>query len=76
MRGARGNSRPYRDHAPRLAVAVRTHPARGTGLAACSQLTIERANNGCAAAITYIPIGRGFSYLVAIIDMASREVLA
>ncbi|MBK8173987.1 MAG: transposase family protein [Rhodospirillales bacterium] len=29
-----------------------------------------------AADITYIPIGRGFLYLVAIIDWASRAVLA
>ncbi len=35
-------------------------------------LTIERANHVWAADITYIPIGRGFLYLVAIIDWASR----
>lgn len=39
-------------------------------------LTIERANHVWAADITYIPIGRGFLYLVAIIDWASRAVLA
>ena len=39
-------------------------------------LTIERANQVWAADITYIPIGRGFLYLVAIIDWASRAVLA
>jgi len=38
--------------------------------------TIERANHVWAADITYIPIGRGFLYLVAIIDWASRAVLA
>jgi putative transposase len=38
-------------------------------------LTIERANHVWAADITYIPIGRGFLYLVAIIDWASRAVL-
>ena len=37
-------------------------------------LTIERANHVWAADITYIPIGRGFLYLVAIIDWASRAV--
>ena len=34
-------------------------------------LAIERANQVWAADITYIPIGRGFLYLVAIIDWAS-----
>ena len=39
-------------------------------------LTIERANHVWAADITYSPIGRGFLYRVAIIDWASRAVLA
>jgi putative transposase len=39
-------------------------------------LTIERPNQVWAADITYIPIGRGFLYLVAIMDWASRAVLA
>ena len=39
-------------------------------------LMIERPNQVWAADITYIPIGRGFLYLVAIIDWASRAVLA
>ena len=39
-------------------------------------LSIERPNHVWAADITYIPIGRGFLYLVAIIDWASRAVLA
>jgi putative transposase len=39
-------------------------------------LTIDRVNQVWAADITYIPIGRGFLYLVAIIDWASRAVLA
>ncbi len=37
---------------------------------------IERANHVWAADITYIPIGCGFLYLVAIIDWASRAVLS
>jgi putative transposase len=37
---------------------------------------IDRANHVWAADITYIPIGRGFLYLVAIIDWASRAVLS
>jgi putative transposase len=39
-------------------------------------LAIERPNRVWAADITYIPIGRGFLYLVAVIDWASRAVLA
>ena len=39
-------------------------------------LLIERPNHVWAADITYIPVGRGFLYLVAIIDWASRAVLA
>jgi putative transposase len=39
-------------------------------------LAIERPNQVWAADITYVPIGRGFLYLVAIIDWASRAVLA
>ncbi len=39
-------------------------------------LTIDRPNQVWAADITYVPIGRGFLYLVAIMDWASRAVLA
>jgi putative transposase len=39
-------------------------------------LVIERPNHVWAADITYVPIGRGFLYLVAIIDWASRAVLS
>jgi transposase InsO family protein len=31
---------------------------------------------GCAADITYIPMAKGFCYLVAIMDWASRMVLS
>ncbi len=37
---------------------------------------IERPNQVWAADITYIPIGRGFLYLVAVMDWASRALLA
>jgi putative transposase len=40
------------------------------------ELVIERPNHVWAADITYLPIGRGFLYMVAIIDWASRAVLA
>jgi putative transposase len=39
-------------------------------------MAIDRPNQVWAADITYIPIGRGFLYLVAIMDWASRTVLA
>ena len=39
-------------------------------------LTIERANQVWCADITYIPVRCGFLYLVAIMDWASRHVLA
>jgi putative transposase len=39
-------------------------------------LRIERANHVWATDITDIPIGRGFLYLVAVIDWASRAVLS
>src|SRR5512133_3269582 len=39
-------------------------------------LVIERANQVWAADITYVPIGPGFLYLVAIMDWSSLVVLA
>ena len=41
-------------------------------------LTVSRINQvwGHAADITYIPMARGFVYLVAVIDWYSRRVLA
>lgn len=39
-------------------------------------LTIERPNQVWCADITYIPMRRGFLYLVAIMDWATRKVLA
>src|SRR6185437_10963061 len=39
-------------------------------------MVIARPNQVWAADISYVPIGRGFLYLVAIIDWASRAVLA
>lgn len=39
-------------------------------------LKVSRVNQVWAADITYIPMARGFSYLVAIIDWYSRRVLA
>jgi putative transposase len=39
-------------------------------------LSIDRPNQAWATDITYIPMSRGFVYLVAIIDWATRRVLA
>jgi len=39
-------------------------------------LEISRANQIWTADITYLPMARGFCYLVAIMDWASRKVLA
>jgi putative transposase len=39
-------------------------------------LVIERPNQVWCADVTYIPMRRGFLYLVAIMDWASRKVLA
>jgi putative transposase len=39
-------------------------------------VVIERPNQAWAADITYIPMARGFGYLVAIIDLYSRKVLS
>ena len=45
-------------------------------LSAAGALAIERPNHVWCADITYIPVQRGFLYLVAVMDWASRYVLA
>jgi putative transposase len=40
------------------------------------KLTVERPNHVWCADVTYIPMRRGFLYLVAIMDWATRKVLA
>lgn len=39
-------------------------------------LSIEKANQAWSSDITYIPMQRGFCYLVAIMDLYSRKILA
>lgn len=39
-------------------------------------LTIDRPNHVWCADITYIPMRRGFLYLVAVMDRATRKVLS
>jgi putative transposase len=59
-----------RPHTSRPAPAHRIYPYLLRGL------VIERINQVWAADITYIPMARGFLYLVAVMDWASRYVLA
>src|SRR5207237_10757737 len=56
-----------RKPAPRQSVPARGRPAR---------LTVTRPNHVWAADITYIPMARGFVYLVVVMDWASRKVLS
>ena len=58
---------------PRTSVANRQHTVCPYLL---KDVAIERANQVWAADITYIPMAHGFGYLVAIIDVFSRKVLA
>ena len=52
------------------------HPAHPIYPYLLRNLTVDRPNQVWATDITYIPMKRGFVYLVAIIDWASRRVLA
>lgn len=58
---------------PRLSEA---HPGHKTYPYLLRDLQITRANHVWATDITYLPMARGFCYLVAIMDWASRRVLA
>jgi putative transposase len=53
-------------------------PARGAAIYPylLSGLTVDRANQVWSSDITYLPMAHGFMYLVAILDVASRKVLA
>jgi putative transposase len=53
-------------------------PARGAAIYPylLSGLAIERPNQVWSSDITYLPMAHGFMYLVAIVDVASRKVLA
>lgn len=52
------------------------HPAHPVFPYALRGLSIERANQVWALDITYIPMARGWVYLVAVLDWYSRRVLA
>jgi len=61
------------DRAPRTSAP---HPEHRAWPYLLKGLRIEQANHAWCADITYIPVQRGFLYLVAIMDWASRFVLA
>ena len=54
----------------------RRHPAHPVFPYLLRGLSIDRPNQVWAADITYIPMARGFVYLVAVLDWATRRVLA
>jgi len=54
----------------------RRHPAHPVYPYLLRGLVIDRPNQVWAADITYIPMARGFVYLVAVIDVYSRRILA
>jgi len=58
---------------PRTSVANQAHRVYPYLL---KDVPIERPNQAWSADITYVPMARGFGYLVAIIDLYSRKVMA
>ena len=54
----------------------RPHPEHKVYPYLLRELTIDRSNQVWAADITYIPMSRGFMYLVAVMDWHSRKVLS
>jgi putative transposase len=54
----------------------RKHPGHRIYPYLLRDLCIERPNQAWAADITYIPMNRGFMYLVAVMDWHSRKVLS
>ncbi len=55
-----------------------SHPGKGHKIYPylLTGLSIERANQVWSTDITYIPMAKGFMYLVAVVDWYSRRVLA
>jgi putative transposase len=54
----------------------RKHPAHAVFPYLLRDAVVQRANQAWALDITYIPMARGWVYLVAVLDWASRRVLA
>jgi putative transposase len=71
LMGKMGIAALYRK--PKTSTPHRAHPIYPYLL---NNLAIERPNQAWATDLTYIPMKRGFVYLVAIIDWATRRVLA
>ncbi len=55
---------------------TRRHPAHKVYPYLLRDLTIEQPNQVWAADITYIPMNRGFMYLVVVMDWHSRKILS
>ena len=55
-----------------------SHPAQGHRIYSylLRDVVIERRNQVWATDVTYLPMAKGFAYLVAILDLYSRKVLA
>ena len=75
---ARGDTDAPDGHRGAVPPAAHQHPGtrRGDLSLSASGLAIERPNQVWASDITYLPMAHGFMYLVAILDVASRKVLA
>jgi putative transposase len=82
--GIRSGRRHIRTLMLRMGIEALT-PQPGTSQAASGhkiypyllrKLTITRANQVWALDTTYLPMARGFAYLTAVVDVASRKVLA
>ena len=54
----------------------RRHPRHAIYPYLLRKLVIERPNHVWATDVTYIPMARGFVYLVAVMDWFSRKVLS
>ena len=54
----------------------RPHPAHKVYPYLLKNMTIDQSNQVWAADITYVPMNRGFMYLVAVMDWYSRKVLS
>lgn len=54
----------------------RPHPAHNVYPYLLRNITVDRPNQAWTADITYIPMSRGFMYLVAVMDWYSRKVLS
>ena len=61
---------------PKPKTSRRPHPQHKVYPYLLKNLKINRPNQVWAADITYIPMNRGFMYLVAVMDWHSRKVLS